>query len=242
MAMGEGHAEEKPTDALENKGKLTLEETRMSKYMDMAVIVTAEGDHFHLFADCRSLAQGRRNSVKFGRELSLEMDSIASDAIDDGYFACRTCHRVAGLELPIEADRKAIRASRKAGRARTAVEAQREANAKARIAAAKAKRLAAQADKAAAKATTFKRPETIEAKVAEAQALAAEHKEAKAEAKLLASKAVKADAKAELLELTALVYATNDSDKDRWDAAMGRRFLVIDPSPAVAAAAVGAII
>jgi hypothetical protein len=81
------------------------------------VLRTDNGDHFHLFDDCRALAQGRRNSLKFGRDLSLESWVPFSDVIDDAMFACRVCFTKAHMEIPAEADRKAIRAMRRAARA-----------------------------------------------------------------------------------------------------------------------------
>lgn len=161
-----------------------------NNYAAMIVLATAEGDNFHLFADCASLATGRRNSVKFGRELSVEGNLTAEEAIDDGYFACRSCHRKAGLELPIEADRKAIRAERKAGRARTAAQVARAKKAAARKAVAVAKREATEAAREAANQAEQER--------------------------------VDAARKAALLMAIAAVYKSNDADKVRWNAAMGR--------------------
>lgn len=85
---------------------------------NMTVLATDNGDHFHFFSDCRALAQGQRNSVKFGRELSNIDDSLTvGEAIDLNKWGCRVCFAKAGLDLPLEADRKAARASRKAARA-----------------------------------------------------------------------------------------------------------------------------
>jgi regulator of protease activity HflC (stomatin/prohibitin superfamily) len=96
---------------------------------NMTVLATLSGDHFHFFTDCRALAQGQRNSVKFGRELSPIDDSLTvSDAIDDGKWGCRVCFAKAGLDLPLEADRKAARASRKAARALAAEAKAKDAN------------------------------------------------------------------------------------------------------------------
>jgi|SRR5262245_37756944 len=94
----------------------------------MPAMMTERGDNVHLFADCRALAQGQRNSVKFGRELSMIEDVTVGDAFAMGRWACRLCFAKAGIDIPVEADRKATRASRKALRAKHAAADARVAN------------------------------------------------------------------------------------------------------------------
>jgi hypothetical protein len=86
---------------------------------DTMVIVTGAGRHFHLFDDCRAMAQGQRNSDKYGRELHpVTTKSVPrSEVIDDGMFGCRECYKRADLIIPAEADRVAIYAARAAARA-----------------------------------------------------------------------------------------------------------------------------
>ena len=120
-----------------------------NNYAEMIVLATEAGDNYHIFADCRALAQGRRNSVKFGRDLSGEFKTTAQDAIDDGKFACRLCHKAAGLDIPVEADRKVARASRKAARALAAATKAKAAEVQAAVAV-----QTAQADKTEAAVAT----------------------------------------------------------------------------------------
>jgi hypothetical protein len=164
-----------------------------NRYMSMPVIVTESGDNFHLFADCRALAQGRRLSVAAGRDLSVEETVTAEEAIDESKFACRLCHKAAGLEVPVVADRKAVRAMRKSIRANAA-----------RNAAAVAAHKAVTAEEAIAVAVHG----TIGATRREA-------KVAKADAKI-------AENKATTLASIAVIYAGIANDRVRWAAARQR--------------------
>lgn len=73
------------------------------------VIVPAFGDNFHLFADCRGIAQGWANSEKFGRTTFETDTETLGDAIVAHKFGCIICHNRAGVEIPVNADRKAFR-------------------------------------------------------------------------------------------------------------------------------------
>jgi hypothetical protein len=109
-------------------------------YIAMSAIATEAGDNFHFLSDCRALAQGRRNSVKFGRELSGEFNLTVEEAIESGLFGCRLCHKAMGVDIAIEADRKVARASRKAARAMAAEAKAKDAAAQAAVAIRIAKR------------------------------------------------------------------------------------------------------
>jgi hypothetical protein len=166
-----------------------------NNYAAMTVIATEAGDNFHFVSDCRALAQGRRNSVKFGRELSGEFNLTAEEAIDSGLFGCRLCHKAMGIDIPVEADRKVARASRKAARALAASNAAKAAKVQAAVAIRDAKREVTQ-----------------DAVDVANDALAA---------------AAVAERRAATMMAIAAIYKTNDADKVRWAAAMGRMALAV---------------
>jgi len=115
-----------------------LEGNIMQYNTNTYVITTGAGRHFHLFGDCRALAQGQRNSDKFNRTIwYVTGETLLSDAIDDGMFGCRECFKRAGESIPAEADRVKVYAARAQARAerRAAKAAALAAKAEAKVAA-----------------------------------------------------------------------------------------------------------
>jgi hypothetical protein len=118
--------------------------------IDAPVIVPAFGDNYHLFADCRGIAQGWANSEKFGRTTFETETMTLGDAIVAHKFGCIICHNKANVEIPINADRKAFR--RANAQKRAARKAEREAAAAMKLAlelVAEAERLTAMAAESA---------------------------------------------------------------------------------------------
>lgn len=200
-----------------------------NNYAAMTVIATEAGDNFHFLADCRALAQGRRNSVKFGRDLSGEFNLTAEEAINDGLFGCRLCHKATGVDLPLEADRKAARAARKVARAIQAANKAKVAETKAVLLTQEASAAGQSADVATKMATDgrLKRPEVIEARVTVANETNATAAEAKVLAIAAGDAAEAAMLRAARMIAIANIYRTNGSDKVRWNAAMGRMPLAV---------------
>jgi Cu/Ag efflux protein CusF len=199
------------------------------KYLDMIAIATEAGDNFHFLSDCRALEQGRRNSVKFGRDLSGEFNLTVEEATDDGLFGCRLCHRAVGVALPAEVDRKVIRAERKAQRARDLACRAAEAEAKALLLSQEAT-AAGQSAEAAIKAATdkrVKRPDVMAERVALANDAGNVASEAMQMATAAGDAAEAAGMKAAQMIAIARVYASSGSDKVRWAAAMGRLNLAV---------------
>jgi hypothetical protein len=114
------------------------------------VIVPEFGRHFHLFADCRALAQGWANTEKAGHATWVPATATYAEAVDDNKFGCEICHKVAGVEVPVVASLKHFRAANAAKRAArkaqtdaaNALKVAAEAQAFAEVLAAEAARLA----------------------------------------------------------------------------------------------------
>ncbi len=100
--------------------------------LEAPVIVTGEGRHFHLEADCRTMAQGQANNDKHGYVTFVPETMTYAAAVDAGLYGCITCHKRIGMDVPVVASLHAAQAANRARRA--ARKAQKEADAAMKIA------------------------------------------------------------------------------------------------------------
>lgn len=89
---------------------------------DFAVILSAKGNHFHLFDDCRGVMLGWTTHDAQGNDVFTTYRPTGTSAMtyaeacNSGLFGCKVCHRMAGAEVPAVCDRLKVRAARKAAR------------------------------------------------------------------------------------------------------------------------------
>lgn len=91
------------------------------------VIAPERGRHFHLDPNCRGLWRGWLNNQKNGHSAFAPETMGYEDAIDAGKYACKPCHKAAGIEVPEVADFAIAKAKRQMAKAEKIAAAQRRA-------------------------------------------------------------------------------------------------------------------
>lgn len=77
------------------------------------VMVPAVGRNYHLFSDCHGYNQGQDNNMLNGNDVFVPDYMTVSEAVANGKFACRVCHKRAKMTIPAIADSVGILAARR---------------------------------------------------------------------------------------------------------------------------------